>query len=104
MLYGLYLTKNINQYNPSLYNLLQKVKYGIGILDKEEKIYGTKEQLISEMPHFIANVGDAHNALKELILLNKIKNDYHYKDIKSVGTFHIYQNGTPMKFIPMVHS
>ena len=104
LLYELYITKKIDTYNTSLYYLLQKVKYSVGIHYPEDNRFGTKEQLISEMPHSIANVGDAHEALKQMILLNKIKNDNDYKHMESVGTFHIYQNGTPMKFIPMVHN
>ena len=53
------------------------------------------------MPYSIANVGDAHEALKHMVISNKFKNDNEYKHMESVGTFHIYQNGTPMKFISM---
>jgi len=104
LLNELYITKKIDIYNPSLYDLLQKVKYGVGIHDPEEKIYGTKEQLNSEMPHSIVNIGDAHEALKHMVISNKIKNDNDYKHMESVGTFHIYQNGTSMNFIPNVHN
>ena len=32
---------------------------------------------------------------------NKLKNDNDYNDMETVGTFHMYQNGTPIEFIPI---
>ena len=99
LLYELYSYPNINQLNPNLYNELEKVKYGVGLTDNKQ--YGTKEQLRMEMPNKIVNVFDAHLSLKNLVMGNKLKNDNDYKDMESLGTFHIYQNGTPMEFIPL---
>lgn len=47
----------------------------------------------------ITNVGDAHNALKDIIQTEKIKNDSLYDDMRSLGRLTIYESGKEMKFV-----
>ena len=99
LLYELYSYPNLNKFNPTLYNELKKVSYGIGLNSNKE--YGTKEQTTMKMPNKIVNVFDAYLSLQNMVMGNKLKNDNDYKHMESLGTFHIYQNGTPMEFIPI---
>ena len=87
----------IKTLNVPLYNELKKVSYGIGL--KINKHYGTKENNASGMPSKIVNVIDAHNSLKNMVILNRLKNDTDYKDMEMLGTFNIYQSGRSMEFV-----
>ncbi len=103
LLDGLHTNENIKKMNPNLYDLLEKVEYGVGL--KEYKLYGTKEQDKpskvdkSNMPEKIVNVVDAHQALKCVVLANGFQNDADYATMESLGTMNIYQSGRAMEFV-----
>ena len=87
--------------NYNLVNELKKIIYGVGISKQFYKIYGTKENTTIGYPKQILNVMDAHNSIKKLVIDDKLKNDNDYKNMESLGTLNIYQNGTPMEFVPL---
>jgi hypothetical protein len=105
LLDGLHTNANIKKMNPNLYDLLEKVEYGVGL--KKDKLYGTKEQENpsklepSGMPKKIVNVVDAHEALKAMVLANGFQNDDDYEDTEPLGTLSIYQSGRAMEFVPV---
>jgi hypothetical protein len=85
-----------------LFSLLKKVKYGIGIRDKSQKEYGTKENLkIYPDGKSIYNVNGAYILLRDLcdrpdILL---ENDMRYSNVANqVGILHIYDDGRSMVY------
>jgi hypothetical protein len=97
LLYNL-INRSFQKINPSLYNLAQKITYGVGL--KKDKQYGTKENIKSGLPNKIFNVVDAHIELKNMVKNNVLKNNNDYQNKELLGTFNIYQNGREMEFIP----
>jgi hypothetical protein len=80
--------------------VLRKVVYGVSITDPAEKMYGTKENLKITNPK-IYNVKGAYLALKEVIHTREViaENDMnYYRPDDLIGTLHIYEDGTSMKY------
>ena len=80
-------------------DLMQKVKYGVGISILGEKQYGTIENTNSGLPAEIVNVDDAAKALLEYITTDKLKNNAFYMSKVKLGDLHVYDDGRPMRFI-----
>lgn len=85
-----------------LFSLLKKVKYGIGIKDKDQKEYGTKENLkIYSDGKSIYNVTGAYILLKDLCDSPAIlvENETRYSNPSNqLGTLHIYDDGRSMVY------
>jgi hypothetical protein len=84
-----------------LQTILNKVKYGIGISNRGEKIYGTIENTTNgKNVNKIFNVNDAYESLKaaiempSLVSLNKTM----YVDKNKIGNLHIYEDGRDMHY------
>jgi hypothetical protein len=80
--------------------ILKKVVYGAGILDKNEKEYGTKENLELNK-NKIYNVTGAYLELKHAIENPDVsaENQMRYnKYLNKLGDFHIYHDGRPMLY------
>lgn len=80
--------------------VLRKVVYGVSIRDPNEKMYGTKENLKITKPK-IYNVTGAYLELKEVIHKQGViaENDMnYYRPEDLIGTLHIYDDETPMKY------
>lgn len=86
----------------SLYSILRKVKYGVGIDNSDEKQFGTRENTtLHPNGEVIANVTDAYSQLKRHILKKELidENQAQYSDpSKQIGILHIYANGNPMVY------
>jgi hypothetical protein len=87
-----------------LLKMFKKVIYGIGV-PKLYKMYGTEEHLNLPLKgYIIGNVTDAYEYLKEMIAHpNAIKTNKLYEEsphYQKSGTFHIYENGRAMEYIP----
>ena len=82
--------------------VLKKVVYGVS-LPKDEKSYGTKENL-NISPTKIYNVNGAYLALKSAIQKPKVleENQRNYNKFSNLlGSFHIYDDGRAMKYEAM---
>jgi len=95
----------INQEAYNLFELLQKVKYGVGVPDPKNKKYGTKEKLgdkYTAKSKTINNIIEMKNAL-ELLMMPLIPTDNYYAipalGFVKLGDLHIYED-RPMDFIP----
>ena len=85
-----------------LKKMLGKIIYGKGIRAKEEKLFGTSENLkLHPNGKYIANVTDAYEYLKKLISDPEIVklNNTKYQDPNKYGIFHIYESGRGMEYI-----
>ena len=82
--------------------VLKKVVYGFS-LGKEDKEYGTKENL--KMPtDKIYNVNGAYEALKQVVENPDVvtENQQNYSNMADkLGDLHVYHDGKPMKYEPM---
>ena len=93
--------KFYQSYIEPIANLLKKIKYGVGISDKNAKFYGTQPNLTPGLPNAINNVKDAEKGLRTILtnseyktlLANNIKN----KD--KLGDLHVYHD-RHMRFEP----
>jgi len=84
-------------------NILSKVKYGVGITDEKNKVFGTEPNISKGYPFAVYNVKDAEEALRNIILNPDMKflNDAFFNDSsKKLGNMHVYSDGSPTKFIP----
>jgi len=85
------------------YKVLKKVKYGVGILFRDEEEFGTQENITSHpIGGDITNVADAYKSIKSVIKTQKYmdKNESKYMDIlDKLGDFHIYDDGRDMEYI-----
>lgn len=82
--------------------LLKKVVYGLG-LSKENKDYGTKENL-SMSPEKIYNVQGAYLALKSAVKMQTVirENQKTYGKLSNLlGIVHVYHDGRPIKYDSM---
>jgi hypothetical protein len=97
--------------NGELKNLLQKVVYGQNLAieyDRHGKQidiseYGTERNITSGLPSKINNVTDAFEALKDLVQhpFSFIKNEDTYRTSTKLGELHVYNDGSPMQYIPV---
>lgn len=98
---------SVKNKNPSflkIYEILQKIKYGVGIEDKTNKQFGSIENLGGKLTDGtnIVNVNLAYKALKraiespDVIAENK---EYYEKTFSKLGDIHIYDDGRPMVYI-----
>jgi len=82
--------------------MLKKVVYGRGIINPNEKLFGTNENLtLHPDMSKIANVKDAYEYLKYVIQkpeIVKYNNNLFGVTEKMAGTFHIYEDGRNMVF------
>jgi hypothetical protein len=99
----------------SILRVLDKINYGIGItLNKDQKAemkknpnnwiyYGTQEVIASALPRKINNVTDAYSELERLITdpWSQSINDIHYAPLTKLGDLHIYDDGSPMRYVPV---
>jgi hypothetical protein len=95
-----------------LQQLLAKVVYGKNLAPEFDKYgkpidnsqYGTERNVTDGLPAKINNVSDASNALLELIQdpISFVKNENAYKSSTKLGELHIYNDGSPMQYIPVV--
>jgi len=86
-----------------LSKIAKKVEFGVGIHDKKNKIYGTKENVLPG-GNKIVNVSDAHLALKAAIETPDLlaENYGRYQDVANkLGDLHVYYDGSPMKWTPI---
>lgn len=96
-------TKPTNHNFTELSVMVNKVVYGVGIPDKDEKPYGTIENTtLHPNRSRVGNITDAYEYLKGIITHpdsiaenNQLLNDPNDK----YGTFHIYEDGRTMEFI-----
>lgn len=95
----------INQEAYNLYQVLQKVKYGVGVTNPTKKKFGTKEVLgdkYTANKKTINNILEMKNAL-ELLMMPLIPTDTYYTipalGFVKLGDLHIYED-RPMDFIP----
>jgi len=95
----------INQEVFNLYQVLQKVKYGVGVTNPKDKKFGTKEVLGDKYKpnsKTINNIMEMKNAL-ELLMMPLIPTDTYYTipalGFVKLGDLHIYED-RPMDFIP----
>jgi len=102
MSHDLRLLYELNKFNNIKNAVTNKVAYGVGIKSKEEKHFGTIENVDSGLPKKIANVIDAHDAIKKEILSKKNidHNEEVYVSMESIGSLTIYQDGRDMVFSP----
>jgi hypothetical protein len=86
------LDEIIDENNPELFDIIQKVKYQL--------VYGTEEQPKSGLPKHIHNVSDAAASLEEFIRKPSTvaKNEEHYANRVKMGDMHIYYDGRPIEF------
>jgi len=96
-------TINLEVYN--LFEVLQKVKYGVGVTKPADKKFGTKEVLgdkYKPKSKTINNIMEMKNAL-ELLMMPLIPTDTYYTTpalgFVKLGDLHIYED-RPMDFIP----
>ena len=92
----------IKRYNPSVYKILENVKYGQGITDPNMKLFGTKENIKRGFPD-INNLLDIWKYLSGTILQvpRREENEQTYAGLTKLGDLHVYLNTTkPMEFIP----
>jgi len=101
--------------DPSFIHVLEKVTYGAGItLNAEKKAllkkhpnnwiyYGTKENMSSGLPRRVNNVTDAYIELERLISYSwaQASNDINYYGLAKLGDLHIYDDGRPMRYVPV---
>lgn len=89
---------------PELYDILQNLVYGVGIVREDSKIYGTQEIKTSGLPNKIHNVVDAYKQLNSIIRGKKYEtiNEYYYNtsELTKLGDMHIYTDGRMIEFIP----
>jgi hypothetical protein len=93
----------IKQYNPSVYKILQRVKYGEGITNPDDKHFGTKEN-ISPGGAYINNLLDIWKYLSGTIIQpsHQQENDNNYASLTKLGDLRVYLNtNKPMEFIPV---
>jgi hypothetical protein len=95
----------INQEAYNLYQVLQKVKYGVGVTKVADKKFGTKEVLGDKYKpnsKSIHNILEMKNAL-EYLMAPLIPTDTYYATpalgFVKLGDLHIYED-RPMDFIP----
>jgi hypothetical protein len=102
MSHDLRLLHELKKYNNIKNPVTNKVDYGVGIKTRDEKHYGTIENVDSGLPKKIVNVIDAHAAIKKEILSKRhMKNNQEvYAGMESVGALTIYQDGRDMVFLP----
>jgi hypothetical protein len=95
--------------------VLDKINYGIGItLNKDEKAemkrnpnnwiyYGTQEVIASDLPRKINNVTDAYSEIERLVTNAwfQSSNDMFYAPLTKLGDLHIYDDGSPMQYVPV---
>ena len=79
------------------------VKYGVGIDNEEEQMYGTEPNFESGLPDTINNVSDASTYLRKY-MKNSKRVEYFagsaFPENKKFGELHIYMNmKTPLRFI-----
>lgn len=95
----LYMMKSTNKvilYNNSVIELCDKVVFNT--------MYGTPEVAVSGYPAKINNVVDAMWGLKDIVQNPSLvsQNDGFYGNMKKLGEMHIYEDQTPIEFIPAV--
>ncbi len=96
-------------------NVLEKVSFGEGLkLTKFQKDqlkivpnawihYGTEEKLASGLPLKINNVTDAYTEFERLVSDEwaGAYNDAQYAALDKLGDLHIYDDGRPMRYVPV---
>lgn len=84
-----------------LLSILNKVVYEQGIVDKDIRSYGTKEDT-TKSSEYIRNVIDAERELRNSIQTIQLeeKSPSYMDKYTECGKMHIYTNGTHMKYIP----
>ncbi len=101
--------------NPAVMNVLEKVSFGEGLkLTKFQKDqlkivpnawihYGTEEKLASGLPLKINNVTDAYTEFERLVSDEwaGAYNDAQYAALDKLGDLHIYDDGRPMRYVPV---
>ena len=112
-----FITKSIKTNRPKVYNtpqekamyktieiqILDKLKYGQGIKGVNKK-FGTNINRTLGFPNSINNVVDAEHALQEIILEDPVAsllNEQKYLPENKIGDIHVYNDETPMRFIPI---
>ena len=92
--------KTYTSIDAKIKKLINSVVYGVGIKNKDLKIFGTKEDLGST-PGKILNVKDAYLTLKELVTSPEcIQANHTLNSGKTkLGDFHIYEDQKPMEFV-----
>jgi hypothetical protein len=98
----------------SMVRVLDKINYGVGItLTKEQKdilkknpnnwiYYGTQETLATGLPRRVNNVTDAYSEIERLVTdaWSQSSNDMFYAGLAKLGDLHIYDDGSPMRYVP----
>jgi hypothetical protein len=84
-----------------LLTILNKVVYEQGIVNKDDRGYGTKEDTTIGS-EYVRNVIDAERELRNSIQTIQLqeKTPAYMDQYTECGKMHIYTNGTPMKYIP----
>ena len=79
--------------------IINKIVYGVGIQTPEQKMYGTKENLIIS-DHRITNVNGLHDALKTVIQKPEIisENQTNYNKMNVACHLHVYYDQRPMVY------
>jgi hypothetical protein len=86
-----------------LLTILNQVVYEQGIVEEENRSYGTEENTETNPgTEYIRNVIDAERELRNSILSiqNEEKSPAYMEKYTECGKMHIYTNGTHMKYIP----
>jgi len=88
----------------SIYSILYRTSYGVGIQDEKRKGYGTIENLESKSTDepYIVNVNRAYKMLQSWIEMPDVmaeNKEYYEKTFSKLGDIHIYDDGRPMVYI-----
>jgi hypothetical protein len=81
--------------------ILNKVVYGVGIDDEDEKNFGTEENTrVGKIEKKIFNVNDAYQAFKSAIDMPSLIsiNNTVYLEKNKLGNLHIYQDGRDINY------
>jgi hypothetical protein len=83
--------------------ILNKVVYGVGIEDKNDKHYGTEENMNKNNEKKIYNMKGAYLEMKKAIEMDDVilENMINYNDIyadNKLGVLHVYNDGKPMVY------
>jgi hypothetical protein len=85
----------------NIINVINKVVYGEGINEPDDRVYGTKPNMNNGLPLHINNVVDAEMEIRNLLKHQLISgaNNASYNDANKIGDMHIYPDGRPVSFI-----
>ena len=93
----------LSLYETIAIDLFDKVKYGIGIFNPQNKEFGSEPNADTGYPYEINNVKDAEKSIRDIIMMPEFIdiNNIVHKDANKIGDMHIYSDGKAMEFIPV---